>query len=100
MLNQKEYQHMTKDTRQPWEIARDERDAARNEAANNLLPMQVAHLKKVIKTIRTCDFELHESYDLSVYSMKLIDGAEWQLRAAFPQLYQEISDEMECNCED
>ena len=91
---------MTKDTRQEWEIARDERNAARNDAANKLLSMQRTNLKKVMKTIMSCDSELHECYDLSVDNMKAIDRAEWELRAAFPELYEEITAEMTCNCED
>ena len=91
---------MTKDTRQEWEIARDERDAARNQAANNLLPLQRNNLKKVMKTIRSCDFMLHECYELGVDDMKSIDSAEWQLRAAFPELYEEITAEMTCTCEE
>ena len=31
---------MTKDTRPEWEIAREEREALRNDAASNLLPPQ------------------------------------------------------------
>ena len=91
---------MTKDTRQEWEIARDEREAARDEAASNLLPMQRTNLKKVMQTIISCDQELHECYDLAVDNMKAIDKAEWQLRSAFPELYSEIVAELTCTCED
>ena len=91
---------MTKDTRQEWEIARDQRDEDRNYAANKLLLLQRNNLKNVMKTIRSCDFELHESYDLGVDNMKAIDRAEWQLRSAFPELYEEITAEMTCTCEE
>ena len=91
---------MTKDTRQEWEISRDARDAARNDAANNLLPLQRTNLKKVMQTIMSCDSELHECYDLSVDNMKAIDRAEWELRLAFPELYSEIVNEITCTCEE
>ena len=91
---------MTKDTRQEWEIARDQRDEERNDAASNLLPSQRIALLHAMKTIMSCDSELHEMFELTVDSMKSIDSSEWKLRTQFPELYAEIVAELTCTCED
>ena len=91
---------MTKDTRPEWEIARDEREATRNDAASNLLPSQRIALLHAMKTIMSCDSELHEMFELTVDSMKSIDSSEWKLRTQFPELYAEIVAELTCTCED
>jgi len=91
---------MAKDTRQEWEIARDEREATRNDAANGLLPLQINAVKAVMKTIMSCDQELHETYDLGVDNMKAIDRAEWQLRSSFPAFFEDMVADMTCTCED
>jgi len=91
---------MTKDTRPEWEILREEREATRNDAASNLLPSQRIALLHAMKTIMSCDSELHEMFELTVDSMKSIDASEWKLRTQFPELYAEIVAELTCTCED
>jgi hypothetical protein len=91
---------MTKDTRPEWEILREEREATRNDAASNLLPSQRIALLHAMKTIMSCDSELHEMFELTVDSMKSIDSSEWKLRTQFPELYAEIVAELTCTCED
>ena len=91
---------MTKDTRPEWEILREEREATRNDAASNLLPSQRIALLHAMKTIMSCDGELHEEFELTVDSMKSIDSSEWKLRTQFPELYAEIVAELTCTCED
>ena len=91
---------MTKDTRPEWEILREEREEKRNDAASNLLPSQRIALLHAMKTIMSCDSELHEMFELTVDSMKSIDSSEWKLRTQFPELYAEIVAELTCTCED
>jgi hypothetical protein len=91
---------MTKDTRPEWEIAREVRETERNVAAGNLLPSQRIALLHAMKTIMSCDSELHEMFELTVDSMKSIDSSEWKLRTQFPELYAEIVAELTCTCED
>ena len=91
---------MTKDTRPEWEILREEREATRNDAASNLLPSQRIALLHAMKTIMSCDSELHEMFELTVDNMKSIDSSEWKLRTQFPELYAEIVAELTCTCED
>ena len=91
---------MTKDTRPEWEILREEREATRNDAASNLLPSQRIALLHAMKTIMSCDSELHEMFELTVDSMKSIDASEWKLRTQFPELYAEIVAVLTCTCED
>ena len=91
---------MTKDTRPEWEILREECEATRNDAASNLLPSQRIALLHAMKTIMSCDSELHEMFELTVDSMKSIDASEWKLRTQFPELYAEIVAELTCTCED
>ena len=84
---------VVEDPRPQWEIDRDERDIKYNNAAQSLLPNQIETLKFIMKTIQDADFELHESYELGVDSMKAIDTSEWRLRVAFPELYDHIHNE-------
>ena len=91
---------MTKDTRPEWEIAREEREALRNDAVGNLLPSQRTALLYAMKAIMSSDSELHEMFELSVENMKSIDASEWKLRTQFPELYAEIVAELTCICED
>ena len=91
---------MTKDTRPEWEIAREEREALRNDAVGNLLPSQRTALLYAMKAIMSCDSELHEMFELTVEGMKSIDTSEWKLRTQFPELYAEIVAELTCTCED
>jgi hypothetical protein len=91
---------MTKDTRPEWEIAREERETLRNDAASNLLPSQRTALLYAMKAIMSSDSELHEMFELSVENMKSIDASEWKLRTQFPELYAEIVAELTCTCED
>ncbi len=91
---------MTKDTRPEWEIAREEREALRNDAASNLLLSQRTALLYAMKAIMSSDSELHEMFELSVENMKYIDASEWKLRTQFPELYAEIVAELTCTCED
>jgi hypothetical protein len=91
---------MTKDTRPEWEIAREEREALRNDAVSNLLPSQRTALLYAMKAIMSSDSELHEMFELSVENMKSIDASEWKLRTQFPELYAEIVAELTCTCED
>ena len=91
---------MAKDTRPEWEIAREEREALRNDAVSNLLPSQRTALLYAMKAIMSSDSELHEMFELSVENMKSIDASEWKLRTQFPELYAEIVAELTCTCED
>ena len=78
------------DTRQEWEIAREERELQRNNAAHFLLEDQIETIKTVIRTIQDADFMLHESYELGTDEMKAIDRADWKLRMAFPELHDSV----------
>ena len=83
---------MTKYTRPEWEIAREEREALRNDAVGNLLPSQRTALLYAMKAIMSSDSELHD--------MLAIDKAEYKLRSEFPQLTEEAVSDMTCTCED